>query len=201
MVAVGTVADDPHGGVVLFVVKGRSQHMEPLDFAPLVLRLWLGTVMILHGINHGRNLKGTATWFASKGFRAARLNALGSTAGEIAIGVGLVVGLLTSFAAAGLVIIMVIAFGAIHRFAGFFVFARPDEGYEYVATLAVAATGLAMLGPGSVSLDAAIGWADNLDGWTGLVIAVAGALAGVLQLVLMWRRPAPRAADEKEAAQ
>lgn len=43
---------------------------------------------------------------------------------------------------------MVVAFGSIHRFGGFFVFARPDEGCEYVATLVVAATTLAKIGPG-----------------------------------------------------
>lgn len=163
--------------------------MEPLEFAQLLLRLWLGIVMLLHGINHGRNLDGTASWFASKGFRSARVNALGSTTGEIAIGLGLLAGFLTTFAAAGLVVIMVVAFGSIHRFAGFFVFARPDEGYEYVATLAVAATVLAMLGPGPNSLDSAIGLADSFDGWIGLIIVAAGVLVGVLQLALLWRRP------------
>lgn len=79
---------------------------------------------------------------------------------------------------------------SIHRFAGFFVFVRPDEGYEYVATLAVAATALAMLGPGLVSLDGAIGLAGTLDGWAGLVLAIGGARAGVAQLAAFWRRPA-----------
>ena len=163
--------------------------MDPTDTALLILRLWLGTVMIAHGVNHGRNLAGTASWFASKGFRQARINALASAVAEIAIGIGLIAGLLTSLAAAGLVATMVVAFGAIHRFAGFFVFARPDEGYEYVATLAVAALSLGILGPGSVSIDSGIGLADNLDGWIGLVILTAGALGGALQLAVLWRRP------------
>ncbi|HZD23790.1 MAG TPA: DoxX family protein, partial [Acidimicrobiia bacterium] len=66
--------------------------MEPTEIALLVLRLWLGVVMLAHGINHARNLNGTASWFESKGFRRGRINALASAAGEVAIGLGLVSG-------------------------------------------------------------------------------------------------------------
>lgn len=163
--------------------------MDAIDLALLVLRLWLGIVMLAHGINHGRNLEGTASWFESKGFRQAGLNARASAGAEVAIGLGLIAGFLTSLAAAGLISIMVVAFGAIHRFSGFFVFARPDEGYEYVATLSVAALVLAVLGPGSVSVDEGLGLASRLDAWTGLVIVLAGIVAGIGQLALLWRRP------------
>ena len=100
-------------------------------------------------------------------------------------------GLLTPFAAAGLIATMTLAFGSVHRFAGFFVFKRPDEGWEYVATLAVAALALAMLGPGAYSIDAAIGL--DLDGWIGLVIALGGTVLGAVQLALLWRQPRPSA--------
>lgn len=106
--------------------------MESFDVALLIFRLWLGSVMLAHGINHARNLDGTASWFAAKGFRLADLNARGSAFGEIAIGLALIAGLLTTPAAAGLTATMTVAFGSIHRFAGFFVFERPDEGWEYV---------------------------------------------------------------------
>ena len=163
--------------------------METTDLALLLTRLWLGTVMIAHGINHGRSLAGPTSWFKSKGFRHPELVARASSLGEIAIGLGLAVGLLTSVAAAGLIASMTVAFGSIHRFAGFFVFRRPDEGYEYVATLAVTALAVAMIGPGSVSLDGAIGLTDALDGWTGLGVAVGGVVAGIAQLVIGWSRP------------
>lgn len=165
--------------------------MELGDLALLILRLWLGIVMVAHGLNHARNLKGTASWFASKGFRHARLNAVASAGAELAIGAGLVLGLLTSVAAAGLIAVMVVAFVSIHRFAGFFVFARPDEGFEYVATLSVTALVLAVLGPGSVSVDEALGLASRLDGATGLVISLAGVVVGAAQLALLWRQPGP----------
>lgn len=162
--------------------------MNPADAVLLMLRLWLGVVMVAHGINHGRNLDGTARWFSKIGFRQARLQARLSAAGEVLIGLGIAVGFLTPVAAAGLVAVMFTAFWTVHRFAGFFVFHRPDEGWEYVATLAVAAVALATLGPGFVSVDAVLGIA--LDGWVGLAIALAGVVAAAGQLVLFWRKPA-----------
>ncbi|MFO7549267.1 MAG: DoxX family protein [Acidimicrobiia bacterium] len=163
--------------------------MEPIDLALTVLRLWLGIVMLAHGVHHARNLEGTAAWFASKGFRQPPLNARASAFGELAIGAGLVTGLLTSPAAAGLIATMTVAFGSIHRFAGFFVFKRPDEGWEYVATLAVASLTVAVAGPGPYSLDAVLGIDTALSGWTGLAIALAGVAAGAVQLAVFWRRP------------
>lgn len=164
--------------------------MEQMDAALLILRVWAGFVLIAHGINHGRSLEGTANWFESKGFRNARLNAFLSFANEIAIGVGLILGLLTSVAAAALAATMFVAFWSIHRFAGFFNFHRPDEGYEYVATLAVIALAVAVAGPGSVSLDSSLGIADNLDGWVGALILGLGLLAAAAQLAAFWRKPA-----------
>lgn len=163
--------------------------MESFDVALLILRLWLGSVMLAHGANHARNLDGTASWFAAKGFRQARLNARGSAFGEIAIGLALIGGLLTAPAAAGLIATMTVAFGSTHRFAGFFVFERPDEGWEYVATLAVAALVIATIGPGAASIDAVLGLDETLSGWVGLGIGLAGILAGVGQLSVFWRRP------------
>jgi putative oxidoreductase len=161
--------------------------MSAPDLALLILRLWLGTVMLAHGVNHARSLEGTTKWFASKGFPRARLNARLSAGTELAIGLGLVTGLLTPFAAAGVIATMTVAFGSIHRFAGFFVFHRPDEGYEYVVTLAVSALALATLGPGSLSLDVA--FHVTVDGWIGLIVGLAGFAAGFGQLAAFWRRP------------
>lgn len=169
--------------------------MDQFDVALLILRLWAGFVIIAHGVNHGRSLEGTANWFASKGFRNARLNAMLSSGNEIAIGIGLVAGLLTSVAAAGLAATMFVAFWSIHRFAGFFNFHRPDEGYEYVATLAVVSLAIAVAGPGSVSIDSALGIAENLDGWVGAGIIAAGLVVAAGQLATFWRKP-----DEEDSS-
>lgn len=164
--------------------------MTKVDVALLLVRLWAGIVMIAHGVNHGRTQEGTAKWFASKGFRSAKLNARVSAVNEIAIGLGLIAGFLTTVAAAALVATMLVAFWSIHRFAGFFVFHRPDEGWEYVATLSVLAVALAIAGPGRYSVDQAVGIAGNLDGWVGAAIIGAGMLAAAGQLAVLWRKPA-----------
>ena len=142
----------------------NGEEMNELDILMLVLRLWAGVVMLAHGANHARNLDGTASWFQSKGFRAPRLNAMLSAYNELAIGSALILGLLSAPAAAGLAATMLVAFWSIHRFAGFFVFHRPDEGYEYVVTLALVGLAIAVVGPGSASIDAVIGIDDNLSG-------------------------------------
>lgn len=163
--------------------------MNEIDVAMLVLRVWLGIVMLAHGVNHAKTQEGTARWFEQKGFKSPQLNARMSALSEIAIGLGLIVGLLTSVAAAALVATMLVAFIAIHRFSGFFVFHRPDEGYEYVATLAVAALVVAMVGPGSLSMDAALGLDTTLDGYVGAGIIALGLLAGAGQAAMFWRKP------------
>jgi putative oxidoreductase len=166
--------------------------MDQIDTAMLVLRVWMGIVMLAHGINHARSQEGTARWFEKVGFKSPQLNARLSAGNEIAIGLALIAGLLTTIAAAGLVATMLVAFWAIHRFAGFFVFHRPDEGYEYVATMAVSALVLAILGPGGFSIDAAIGIDDSLSGALGAGIIGLGLLAGVGQLAVFWRKPAAK---------
>ena len=167
--------------------------MDQIDTAMLVLRVWMGIVMLAHGINHARTQEGTARWFEKVGFKSPELNARLSAGNEIAIGLALIAGLLTTIAAAGLVATMLVAFWAIHRFSGFFVFRRPNEGYEYVATMAVASLVLAILGPGAVSIDDVIGIADDLNGALGAAIIGLGLLAGAGQLAVFWRKPAATA--------
>lgn len=170
--------------------------MEQIDIVLLILRVWAATIIIAHGVNHARSLEGTANWFAKVGFRQPKLNARLSAYNEIAIGLGLLLGLLTAVAAAGLAATMFVAFWSIHRFAGFFVFHRPDEGYEYVATVTVITLALAIAGPGAVSVDAVIGIEDALDGWVGFGIFVTGLVVAGGQLALFWKKPE----DEKESA-
>ncbi|MGH8947130.1 MAG: DoxX family protein [Acidimicrobiia bacterium] len=163
--------------------------MTAIDVGLLALRVWAGVVMIAHGANHARKVEGTTSWFGKVGFKAPRINAMLSAVGELAIGAALVVGLFTPVAAAGLAAIMTVAFWSIHRFAGFFVFHRPDEGYEYVATLGVIALALAIAGPGSVSIDALLGLDQSLNGWVGAAIFAAGLAVAAVQLALFWNRP------------
>jgi len=159
----------------------------PTDIALLIIRVVVGLVLLVHGIKHARGREKTTAWFGSIGFRQPGMQWMASTASEIGIGVLLVVGALTSFAAAGLIAIMVVAFISVHRYAGFWVTARPDEGWEYVFVIAAAGFAMAVGGPGSVSIDSAIEIADKLDGWVGFGIAVFGVLAALGQAAMFYR--------------
>ncbi len=160
--------------------------MDTIDIGLAVLRVWVGIVIVAHGVNHARSLDGTANWFESIGFRSSKLQALNSAVVEIGAGALLIVGLGTSFAAAGIVATMFVAFWTVHRTNGFFIF-RPGEGYEYVATLGFAALAIAIAGPGSVSIDSAIDVADALDGWVGTLIVGGGLVGGIALLAVFWR--------------
>jgi putative oxidoreductase len=105
--------------------------------------------------------------------------------GELGIGVGLITGFLTPVAAAGAVAITAVAYWTVHRPAGFFITARPDEGWEYVFVLAVTAVAVATLGPGEWSLDYRLDW--SLSGGVGAVIALSGVAAAALQISLFFR--------------
>jgi putative oxidoreductase len=148
--------------------------MESFDWAMLILRIGTGLIILAHGINHARGRQRTTDWFGSIGFRNPELQWFASTASELAIGTALVAGLLTGPAAAGLVAVMFVAFWSVHRKNGFFIF-RPGEGWEYVATLAMVGVVIAVAGPGSASIDNAIGIDTDLDGGIGALL-VAGAL-------------------------
>jgi putative oxidoreductase len=162
---------------------------DPVNTALLILRITLGVVFIAHGVKHARGRHKTTNWFASMGWRYANFQWMMSTATEIGVGVLLVAGLLTSLAAAGIAGIMFVAYLTVHRKAGFWITARPDEGWEYVFTLTAMALALAMIGAGEWSVDHGIDLADKLDGWVGLLIVAAGLATAVAQVALFFRPP------------
>ena len=94
-------------------------------------------------------------------------------------------GLLTPLAAAGMIGVMIVAIVVAHWKVGFFIF-KPNQGWEYCASIAVTAFVIAMVGPGRWSLDHAIGI--DWHGWTGALIAgVAGILGASTQLAISYR--------------
>ena len=166
--------------------------MDGLNVGALLLRVILAVVMFAHGYNHvfnGGKLPGVAGWFASLGFKAPRLQAALASYTELGVAPLLLLGLITPLAAAGVVGTMLVALVANHFKNGFFIF-RKGEGFEYVLTLLVAALALASLGGGEWSVDHAADLADDLEGLTGLAIALgAGGGGGLLTLLLFWRPP------------
>ena len=160
---------------------------DSIDWAMIVLRGVAGVIMLAHGIKHARGRAKTANWFGSIGFRMPDLQWFASTATEIGVGILLIVGLGTSFAAAGLVAVMVVAFWTVHRDAGFWVTARPDEGWEYVLVLGSVGLAIAIAGPGAFSIDAVMGLEDVFDGWVGATLVAGGVLAAAVQMAVFFR--------------
>ncbi|MGB5657571.1 MAG: DoxX family protein, partial [Acidimicrobiia bacterium] len=143
---------------------------DSIDSAMVVLRGVTGVVLLAHGIKHARGRAKTANWFGSIGFRIPEFQWLASTVTEVGVGILLIVGFGTSFAAAGLVAVMMVAFWTVHRAAGFWVTARPDEGWEYVLVLGSVGLAIAVAGSGAFSIDAMLGIEDVLDGWVGAAL-------------------------------
>lgn len=159
------------------------------DLARLLLRGWLGVTMLAHGVRHARSLPGTAGWFESLGFREPELQAKTTAAIELATGTALLAGAATPLTASAVVGTMGVAYGSVHRPNGFFI---TDTGYEYVATMAVAAVAAAALGPGRFSLDHALGLDDRFGGKAAALGAlVLGAGAAAAHLATFWTKPTP----------
>lgn len=170
--------------------------MDGLNVGALLLRTILAVVMFAHGYNHvfnGGKLPGVAGWFGSLGFRAPKLQAALASFTELGVAPLLLLGFLTPLGAAGVVGTMLVALVANHFKNGFFIF-RKGEGYEYVLTLVVAALALAALGGGEWSVDDALDLHDDLEGWTGLAIALGAGAGGALAVLALFWRP-PRAAS------
>lgn len=162
--------------------------MHQPDLALLLLRGVFGVFLAYHGYNKvfgGNGLQGTAGWFGSIGMKWPLWQARAAAATEIGAGLLFAAGLLTPFAAAGIVAVMVVAIWTVHWKVGFFVF-RPNQGWEYCASIAVVAFVVGMTGPGEWSLDHALGL--HFDGWWGAVIAGGLGVGGALvQLALCYR--------------
>jgi putative oxidoreductase len=147
-----------------------------ISFGLLLVRLVVGLTLAAHGYQKfygGGRIPGAARWFDSIGLRPGRLHALAAAGTELGAGVLLAAGLLTPFAAAGIVGVMLVAAWTVHRGKGFFL---TTGGWEYNLILAAVAVGVAITGPGRWSLDNALG-IHLVSGWGLLLSAGLGAVA------------------------
>jgi putative oxidoreductase len=114
------------------------------DLGVLLVRLGVGATLAAHGGQKvfgwfdGPGLEATAAGFDAMGFRPGKANALAAGVSEIGSGALLAAGLAS----------------AVHGPNGFF---AQKGGYEYSAILGVTAAGIALAGPGRLSLDHATG--------------------------------------------
>jgi len=138
-----------------------SQRLEGLErLALLILRLFLGVVFVMHGSQKllgafgGSGITGFAGLLAKYGIEPHVLWAWVVAITEFVGGICILFGFLTRFWAAGLVIDMTVAVVKVHLVNGFF---WTKGGFEFVLTLGIIALVLLMTGPGSMSMDRAIG--------------------------------------------
>lgn len=167
---------------MLAAVSGSSA-----DAALLLLRLTLGPMLFAHGYQKlfmGGRIEGTAGWFESMGMKPGKVNAWAAALTETGTGVLMTVGVLTPFAAAGMVGVMVVAWFT-HR-GEFFVF---KDGWEYNFVIGAVAVAVGTLGAGGWSLDGLLNIEDDLAGWLGFAIAAGLGLAGGLGTLAVFYRP------------
>lgn len=132
----------------------------PADLGLLMVRVPAGLLLAGHGAQKlfgwfgGDGLDATGTAFESMGYPRGRAMATLAGTSEIGAGAGLVTGLATPLAAAGVIGMMTNAAVAAHAPAGLW---AQNGGYEYPLVLGTTAAGLATRGPGSISVDAALG--------------------------------------------
>ncbi|MET8583279.1 DoxX family membrane protein [Streptomyces collinus] len=170
------------------------------DLGLLLLRLGTGGVLAAHGAQKlfgwfgGHGLEGTGQFMESVGYAPGKASATAAGLAEAGGGTLLALGLATPAAGAAAAGAMAGA-AAVHMPNGFF---AQEGGYEYAASLGLAAAGLAVTGPGRLSLDHAIGHV--LDrGW--MVPAALGVAAAGTALVVgaRTRRVRRKAEGEQEA--
>lgn len=152
----------------------------------LVFRVVFGFVFALHGWGKVKNgISGTAGWFESIGMKPGRLHAWAAAVTEMGAGLLLMLGLLTPFASAGVVGVMVVAGYTVHRHNGFMIV---KDGWEYTFVVGLVAVLIASVGPGEYSLDHLLGIDDDLNGFVGAEIAVAvGVVAAAIQMGVFYK--------------
>jgi putative oxidoreductase len=158
----------------------------------LVARLLLGGLFFGHGAQKlfgwfgGYGPDGTGGFFESIGVKPGRQHAMAAGASEMGGGALLAAGLATPAAAAAITGVMTTAIRTVHQPNGPWI---TENGWEYTAVVIATVLTIVEVGPGPVSLDAALGTERKGPGW-----ALAALLAGVGGSALAlrdWERPAP----------
>ncbi len=131
-----------------------------MKFARLVARLVIGGLFIGHGTQKlkgwfgGPGIDGTTGMMESLDMHPPRRHAVAAGVSETAGGALLAAGLLTPLASSALIGTMITAIQKVHLANGPW---NTKGGYEYNLVLIAALLALAEEGPGSLSLDGAVG--------------------------------------------
>ncbi|MFE2605829.1 DoxX family protein [Streptomyces mirabilis] len=170
------------------------------DLGLLLLRLGTGGVLAAHGAQKlfgwfgGGGLEGTGTAMEAMGYLPGKASATAAGLAEAGGGTLLALGLATPAAGAAAAGAMVGA-AAVHLPNGFFAM---NGGYEHAASLALTAAGLAVAGPGRLSLDHVLGHAVN-RGWM-VPVALGVTAAATLAVVGARNKRVHEAAEGKQEA-
>ncbi len=146
-----------------------------MEYGLLLLRLVVGLAFAGHGAQKlfgwfgGGGPQGAAGFFASLGYRMPAAMAILAGLSELGGGLLLGLGLLTPLAALVLSTVMLNAIATVKWQRGFI------GGWELDSTFMAVAVAVTITGPGRLSLDHALGWADNITGpaWGSLAFAAA----------------------------
>ena len=156
-----------------------------IDLGLLIVRLTVGITLALHGIAKYRGgIDGVGRWFKSEGLSPGLLHAHLAAASEIIFGFAIAAGLLMPLSGMGYVGVMVTAGWVGHRRNGFFII---KDGWEYVFVLAATVSSLTLLGPGSWSLDNALGVQMSGIGW--FAVTLLGGIGSAIALLVTFYRP------------
>ena len=122
------------------------------DAALFVLRVVLGGVFIAHGVDkfYLSGITKTTGQFSALGIPQPKLSAYLAATAETLGGALLVIGLLTTFIASALELLMIAALYFVHLSQGFFV---TGGGFEYVLVLIVSLLMIVVFGSGRASVD------------------------------------------------
>ncbi|WP_316959399.1 DoxX family protein [Streptomyces sp. TRM68367] len=182
------------------VGRSADRAVNRRDLGLLLLRLGAGGVLAAHGTQKlfgwfgGGGIEGTGQFMESVGYRPGKASATAAGLAETGGGTLLALGLATPAAGAAAAGAMAGA-AAVHTPHGFF---NQSGGYEYAATLGLAATGLAVTGPGRFSLDHALGHVFD-RGWM-VPTALAATAAGAALVVGARTKRLRKAAEGEQAA-
>jgi putative oxidoreductase len=166
-----------------------------MDLGLFVLHVTIGLLFVGHGLQkltgafEGPGLEGMTGAMRSMGLHPPQLQARVAALAETGAGVLLVLGLLTPFAAAAIIAVMVTASLTAHAGKGLW---ATKGGFELPLVMAVIAFAMAGAGPGGWSLDSALGLDLTGDGWA--LAALAAGIAGGVGALYAGRAANPRRA-------